>query len=92
MRLAVFAGGQTGERVDDAQYSRDREIEQMYNVTFNYVLEPGAWAERATFNGLIQQSVMAADGAFDLVDGMIAVTLPIPAEGVFLNLLEMDVG
>ena len=85
-----FSEEQTGERVDDAEYSRDRKVEELLGVKLNYITEPGDWAGKDTFNGKIKQSVMAGDGEYDLVDGMIAVTNMIVPDGVFLNLMEQD--
>ena len=85
-----FSEEQTGERVDDAEYSRDRKVEELLGVKLNYITEPGDWAGKDTFNGRIKQSVMAGDGEYDLVDGMIAVTNMIVPDGVFLNLMEQD--
>lgn len=85
-----FSEEQTGERVDDAEYSRDQKVEELLNVKLNYITEPGDWAGKDTFNGKIKQSVMAGDGEYDLVDGMIAVTNMIVPDGVFLNLMEQD--
>ncbi|MBQ8509846.1 MAG: extracellular solute-binding protein [Clostridia bacterium] len=85
-----YAEEQTGEIVDDAEYNRDRAVEEKYNVKINYIAEAGAWAAKDTFNGLIKQSVMAGDGAYDLVDGMIAVTMTVAPEGLFLNYLDLD--
>lgn len=81
---------QTGERVDDAEYARDRKVEELLGVKLNYITEPGDWSGKDTFNGKIKQSVMAGDGEYDLVDGMIAVTNMIVPDGVFLNLMEQD--
>ena len=85
-----FSEEQNGETVNDLEFERDRTVEELYNVTIQYVAESGQWAAKDTFNGLIIQSVMANDGAFDLVDGMIAVTLPLAMEGYFVDLNSLD--
>jgi len=85
-----FAEEQTGDIVDDAEYARDRLIEERYNVNLAYTTEPGNWAGKDTFNGLIKQSVMAGDEAFDLINGMVAVANLIVMDGVFTNLLTAE--
>ncbi len=85
-----FCEEDTGDIVDSAAFLRDSTIQSTYNVTFRYVTESGNWDGRDVFNGLITNSVMADDKAYDLVDGMIAVTLPLAAQGVFLNVAELD--
>ncbi len=79
-----------GDIVGDAEYNRDRTLEEKYNITLNYIAQPGNWAYRDTFNGLIRQSIMSNDGAYDLVNGLIAVTMPLVSEGLFLNYLELE--
>ena len=85
-----FSETDTGDIVDAAAYLRDSEIESRYNIQFEYITEPGNWAGKDTFNALITNSVLADDQAYDLVDGMIAVSLPLAAQGVFRDIMELD--
>lgn len=85
-----FSEEATGDIVDDAELARDSKIEERYNMNFKYVTEPGNWAGKDTFNGLIRQDVMAGDRSFDVVNGMIAVANLIVTEGLFTDLLSVD--
>ncbi|MGM9625535.1 MAG: hypothetical protein ACI3XM_07475 [Eubacteriales bacterium] len=52
---------QTGDLLADAVYARNRKIEEMYNCKITAV--PTDW----TFAEVLNRSVMAGDGAYDLV-------------------------
>ncbi len=85
-----IAENETGDIVEDAVYRRNRAVEELLNVKFNFIAEPGHWADKDTFNALIKNSVMANDGAYDLVSGTMVCVLPIASDGVFLNALDME--
>lgn len=85
-----FSEEESGDIVDTATFQRDSRIESAYNIRFEHITEPGDWAGKDTFNALITNSVLADDEAFDLVDGMIAVSLPLAAQGVFRDIMELD--
>lgn len=85
-----FATEMTGEVVNDALVKRDETIERTYGVDLNYIAESGQWSARETYTGLIRNSIMAQDGAYDLVDGMISILMPMTMEGVFQNLADVD--
>lgn len=85
-----FAQEQNGERVNDAAFLRDQKVDELYNVKVNYIPEPGAWADRDSFNNRIKNSVMAQDGAFDVIDGMIAVANLTVSDGLYMNLMDLE--
>ena len=85
-----FAEEATGEVVNDALFKRDETVESTYGVDLNYIAESGQWSTRETYTGLIRNSIMAQDGAYDLVDGMISILMPMTMEGLFQNLADVD--
>ncbi len=85
-----IAENETGDIVEDAVYARNRAVEELLNIKFSFIAEPGHWADKDTFNALIKNSVMADDGAFDLISGTMVCVLPIASEGVFVNALELE--
>lgn len=85
-----FAVELTGDLVNDAVYTRDMTIEDTYGVDLNYIAESGDWNNRNSFLTLIRNSVLAEDGAYDLVNGMTSIIMPVTMEGIFQNYAEMD--
>ncbi|MBQ7983816.1 MAG: hypothetical protein IJ302_09600, partial [Clostridia bacterium] len=85
-----LAESETGDIVEDAVYARNRAVEELLNIEFAFITEPGHWADKDTFNAMIKNSVMADDGAFDLVSGTMVCVLPIASEGVFVNALDLE--
>ena len=84
------AAEQTGDVVNDAVYDRNAAVEELLGININLIIEPGHWADKDTFNGLIKSSVMAGDGAYDLVNGVVVCVLPIASEGVFMEASELE--
>jgi len=63
----IYVEEATGDIYDDAIFNRNQFVETTYNVKLNYIVEPFTWDIREVFMGKIRSSVMAADGAYDLV-------------------------
>lgn len=76
----------TGEAVNDALYTRNAKIMEKYNITLSYVAPECEWGSSANdWNQNLESSVMAGDGAYDLVAGY-AATLPnIVTKNILLN-------
>ncbi len=85
-----LAESETGDIVEDAIYARNRAVEELLNIKFSFITEPGHWVDKDKFNALIKNSVMADDGAYDLVSGTMVCVLPIASDGVFLNALNLE--
>lgn len=80
----------TGDVVSDAVYNRNRNVEDLLGINFNIISEPGHWDDKDNFNHLITSSVMAGDGAYDLINGVTVCVLPIASDGMFVNSLDLD--
>lgn len=65
----VAVDEESGDLVDDAVYKRNAEIGARFNVNIVANKANGSWPDRESFNSLLKTSVMAGDGAFDLVLG-----------------------
>ncbi|MBE6657549.1 MAG: carbohydrate ABC transporter substrate-binding protein [Ruminococcaceae bacterium] len=83
------AESETGDVVLDAIYKRNRAVEELLNIKYNYIPESGGWESRDAFKGIIRNSVLAGDGAYDLIAGYQVVTLPLTLEGVFMDINEV---
>ena len=84
-----IAESETGDVVSDAVYSRNRLVEELLNININYIPERGGWNDKDTFNGLIRNSILAADGAHDLIYGYQVCVIPLTLEGVFMDVKEV---
>ena len=82
---------ETGDLLNDAIYKRNLAVEDRFGIDLvSYPLNC-AWGDQATaFNNTLLSSVMAGDGAFDLVAGYAATIPGIVSEGIFFNWSELD--
>lgn len=80
---------ETGERVNDAVYARNRAVEDYLGIELDVIYESGAWANRAAYNAIITNSIAAGDHAHDFVTGMISCIQPIASTQLFWNLFEV---
>ncbi|MGM9624958.1 MAG: hypothetical protein ACI3XM_04535 [Eubacteriales bacterium] len=77
----------TGEVVDDAVYHRNRMTEELLDIELNYTSVPGSFSNQSIFKKAFTDSVLAKDGAYDLVASAANYMLPLAAEGYFQNLM-----
>lgn len=80
---------ETGERVNDAIFARNRNAEEYLNIDLDVIYESGAWNSRDTYNNLVRSSIIAGDNAYDYVTGMISCIQPLASTEYFMNLNEM---
>ena len=84
-----IADAESGDVVQDAVYARNVAVEELLNIKYNYISAMGGWEDRETYKGLIRNSVLAGDGAHDLVAGYQVCVLPLSLEGVFMDIHEV---
>ena len=81
---------ETGDLVDDAVYRRNTAVEDRFGVKLAYYTLDAGWGDQATnFNNTLRASVMAGDGAFDLVAGYAATIPGLVSDGIFMNWNDM---
>lgn len=78
---------ENGEIVNDALYKRNRTVEARFNTSINAIDMDGSWANMGNFKNTIKNSVLAGDGAYDLVEGDTAI-VDLLGNGYFLNILD----
>lgn len=88
-RIEYDAEEMTGDVVNDAVYGRNIAVEELLGIDLTFVYKPGGWADRDSYCQLIQNSIMAADGAYDVVSGMISCVQPIASTDLFLNVYDI---
>ena len=81
---------QTGEIVDDAIFNRDQTVMERLNVKFAYHGIPGNYNDRLTFAQQLTSSVMAGDGAYDVVAGYSMSLANLASAGMLYNLMDVD--
>jgi len=79
-----YSEEENGDIVNDAIFKRNRTVEDKFDVKINVIINPGDWNE-----GTIKKSVMAGDGAYDLIDGYAAFVGSIVSSGLYTNLLDI---
>ena len=86
-----FDADQTGDVVDDAVYERKRAVEEYLGLKVEFVEIDSSWQVADTFAQHISSSVMAEDDAYDLVSGSMTVLPKLALEGIFYNVLDLDI-
>lgn len=74
-----------GDVVSDAVYTKNCAVEDYLGIKFEFIYKDGGWNERDTFNGFIRNDVLSDTGEYDLVSSSTVITMPITAEGYFLD-------
>lgn len=80
----------SGDIINDAVFARNLALEEQLGVDLNFIVQDGHWAQRKAFNDLISTSILAKDGAYDLVNGVLVVVLPSAAGGLFVDALTLE--
>jgi len=79
-----------GEIVNDAVYDRNNAVEDLLGIDFEFLYRPGDWANKDSYCALITNSILANDGAYDIVSGMISCVQPIASTQLFMNVYDLD--
>lgn len=80
-----FNTEQTGELMDDVVYERNQSVSERFNVNINYISAPGNWANKDTYQSLINTAVMANDNVYDIVTGQSNIIIPLAVQGMFYD-------
>ncbi|MCL1794460.1 MAG: ABC transporter substrate-binding protein, partial [Oscillospiraceae bacterium] len=73
--------GETGEVINDNVYKRNRKVEERFNMEIDVVEVMGDWSNLNTFMTAFKNSVLAGDGAYDLVAGYQAYFMSATTDG-----------
>jgi len=79
-----YSEEETGDVINDSVYKRNITVEDTFGVKINVIINPGDWNEST-----IKKSVMAGDGAYELVDNYAAWVGSLVTSGLYLNLLDI---
>ena len=85
----VYAGNEDGEIINDTIFTRNRSVEERYNININYKDAAGAWGDQGAFFNLLTNSVMAGEHAYDMTATYMAYTAYLETSGVFTNLYNV---
>lgn len=82
---------ENADLMNDAIYRRNAAVEDRFGVSIETMPLACAWGEQATaFNNTLRSSVMAGDGAYDLVAGYAATIPGLVSEGLFVNWRDLS--
>ena len=85
----VIADDNEVELVNQAVYERNTAIEERFGVTIDVDLKPGSWAQKDDFINFFKTSIMAGDGAYDLIMGYEGYMADITHNDLYLNLYDV---
>lgn len=83
-----FAAEQTGDIIDDAIFERNQAVSERFNMVFDYVLKPGRWANKESYQGLISNAVMAGDSPYDIITGQSNIVIPLASQKMYIDLSD----
>jgi len=78
----------TGDVVSDALYNRNASVRERLNVDLQFVLSPGLWEAQDTWKGGVRSSILAGDGAYDIVSGYSIFMVDLTLEKLFTDLSD----
>ncbi|MCL2814058.1 MAG: ABC transporter substrate-binding protein [Oscillospiraceae bacterium] len=73
--------GETGEVINDNVYKRNRKVEDRFNIEIDVTEVMGDWSSLSIFMNAFKNSVLAGDGAYDLVAGYQAYFMSATTDG-----------
>ena len=77
---------QTGDKLSDAIYNRNKEVEDMYNIIFNYDVVDGYMAGMSEVHNRLTGSVLAGDCTYDMYVQNSAYVSQLILEGLFADM------
>ncbi len=81
-----FVSEATGDIVDDAVWDRNRAVSERLNINLLWDSMTHYWDDRATYTTHVKSSVMAGDGAYDLLAGLGYFVPNFITDGILLDL------
>lgn len=81
---------ENGDIVNDAIFARNRTVEERLNLKLTYTLAPGAYNDRGAWVKQVSQSVMAGDGANDIVAGYSMSGATLANNRLLIDLMAQD--
>ena len=82
---------ENGDLLNDAVFRRNQTVEDRFNADITTYTIPCSWgAESDAFNATLRSSIMAGDGAFDLVAGYAATIPALVSDGLFYDWNKLD--
>jgi len=88
--VEFFVEEEDGDIVNDAIFMRNRTVEERLNLALTYTLIPGANPDRASWVKAVSQSIMAGDGANDIVAGYSMCGATLANNRLLIDLMGLD--
>lgn len=87
--LYEFSAEESGEIVEDAIFLRNAKIEERYNINLEIMDQTGTFSTKNVFLKTMNASIMAQDGAYDIVAAAANYLLPEIPKNSFRDLYEV---
>ena len=84
------AESENGDVVNDAVYRRSKTVEDRFGINIKPVAVTGNFTQRQIFIDTLRNSVLAGDGAYDMVAGAANYLMALTGDGLFSNLLDSE--
>ncbi len=85
-----FVGEDSGDILSNVIYQRDANVSERFNVKLTYHTAPGLWNSASTYQALVKNSVLANDGAYDIVTGQSNIVMPLALEQLMIDVSDPD--
>ncbi len=80
----------TGSVMNDAIHDRNVKVEERFNIKIATHATDGTWSKATEWNEALTASIMAGDGAYDLVAGYAATIPQLVSSRIFYNWAELQ--
>ncbi|MCQ2433047.1 MAG: extracellular solute-binding protein, partial [Clostridia bacterium] len=84
-----YTDRENGDAYNDVIYRRNRLVEERYNIKINAIPISCSWTEIAQWQKTVSASVLAGDGAYDLIDCYAILVGPVAMSGILYNLNDI---
>ena len=78
------------ELINDSVYDRNMAVEELLDVKIKVLTRPGYYEDREEFWNEVLSSIMADDGAYDIVCAMVSCMQPYATPEYYLDILKFD--
>lgn len=78
------------ELINDAVYDRNMAVEELLGIDIEVLTRPGDYDAREEFWNVVSSSIMAGDGAHDIVCAMVSCMQPYATPEYYLDVLSLE--
>lgn len=87
--IDFFVEEATGDIVDDAVWNRNRTVSERLNLNLKFEALTHGWSDRETYLTHVRSSVMAGDGSYDLLAGLVYFVPGFVTDGILHDMSKL---